>query len=67
MNRLQCKHCNGPISEDDERCPQCGIPLMPGQHKASSRRFILFFILLVIFCLFMMIWLPPDWHRWVTR
>jgi len=61
MNQSVCKHCGGPISHSDLNCPNCGIPLLAGKKSSSQRKFILFFIAVVLFCAFMILWLPPDW------
>lgn len=65
MRNLECKHCGGSLDADDKNCPHCGIPLPPNFGKAPQRKFILYFIALVIFCLVMIIWLPPDWTRFI--
>ena len=72
MNDLKCKHCGGNIAANDLQiqdpaCPHCGIPLPPNMGKHPQRKFILFFIGLTIFCVVMILWLPPDWTRFIKR
>ncbi len=61
INKLNCKHCGGEVNIGDKNCANCGIPLPPDLGKHPQRKFILFFIAVVIFCLFMIYWLPPNW------
>ena len=61
MNKLNCKHCGGDVNVGDKTCPNCGIPLPKNLGKNRQKKFILFFIAVVLFCLFMIYWLPPDW------
>ncbi len=61
MRELTCKHCNGKVSDistNDQKCPNCGMPLPPNLDASPRKRFKLWFIALVIFCIAMMIWLP---------
>jgi hypothetical protein len=67
MNKLACKHCGGSVEPGDANCPNCGIPLPPNIGKYPQRKFILYFIALVIFCFVMIIWLPPDWTRFIGK
>ncbi len=61
MSHLHCKHCDGKVSAEDEICPHCGIPLPPEHGREKQTIFRYWFIALLIFCLFMMFWLPPNW------
>lgn len=65
MKKMTCKHCGGEISVGDPVCPHCGIPLPPNLGGFSQRKFVIFFIALVIFCFVMIVWLPPDWTRFI--
>ena len=65
MMDLKCKHCGGNITLGDEICSHCGIPLPPNFGKHPQKKFILFFIGLTVFCIGMIIWLPPDWTRFI--
>lgn len=67
MKQLVCKHCGGAIEAGDKTCTHCGIPLPPNLGKSSQRKFVLFFIALIIFCFIMIIWLPPDWTRFMGK
>ncbi len=61
MMNLKCNHCDGDVGESDKICPNCGIPLPPNLATQRQRKFLIFFVIVVVFCLFMMVWLPPDW------
>ncbi len=63
---VQCRNCNTQVSEEDTRCPGCGIPLPPNHAKRRQRRFLVMFILVVLFCIIMMLWLPPDWSNFIS-
>jgi len=65
MKNLTCKHCGSSVEAGDENCSHCGIPLPPDYGKSPQKKFVLFFIGLVIFCLVMLLWLPPDWTRFI--
>jgi len=58
MKGPSCKHCGGIVNVGDKTCPHCGIPLPPNLGKSSQRKFILWFIAIVVFC-FIMIYLLP--------
>ena len=65
MKNLTCKHCGGGIKMGEEYCSHCGIPLPPDLGQSPLKKFKLFFIALVIFCIGMIIWLPPDWTHFI--
>lgn len=48
---------------DLSACPYCNTPT-PGQQDpettGTKKRFIRYFVILVIFCIFMILWLPRD-------
>lgn len=67
MRKLVCKHCGGDTEASDKACSHCGIPLPPDHGKNSQRKFILFFIALVIFCAVMVIWLPRDLLQYLGK
>mgnify|MGYP000565370713 CR=1 FL=1 len=67
MSQLNCKHCGGKIEAEESACQHCGLPLPPNHAKQKQRTFVVWFVILVLFCLFMMIWLPPDWSPLVNR
>jgi predicted nucleic acid-binding Zn ribbon protein len=56
-----CNHCGRDVKAEDEVCANCGIPLPPNHADQRQKTFIRWFIVLVIFCVFMMWWIPPDW------
>lgn len=61
MRELKCEHCNTDVNMGDKSCSGCGTPLPPDFGQHPQRRFIYWFIALVILCFFMMYWLPPNW------
>jgi len=65
MREINCKQCDGKVEIGDKNCPNCGIPLPPNLGKYPQKNFILFFIALIIFCIFMIIWLPPNWTQFM--
>lgn len=65
MIDLVCNHCGGSVEAGDVKCAHCGIPLPPNFASLPQRRFILYFIGLVVFCFVVMFWLPPDWTRFI--
>ncbi|RLA21444.1 MAG: protein DnrP [Gammaproteobacteria bacterium] len=67
MSNLSCKHCGRAVEEDDQTCPNCGIPLPPKHGQQRQRSFVFWFIGIVIFCFVMMFWLPPDWSPFVDK
>lgn len=67
MSELTCKHCGGQVQAEQRICPNCGIPLPPNHATQKQRVFIRWFIALVIFCVFMMMWLPPDWSPLIRQ
>ena len=67
MKGLTCKHCGGNVETGEKTCSHCGMPLPADLGKSPQRKFILFFIALIIFCAVMILWLPPDWSRFLQR
>lgn len=63
MNEITCKHCGHPFDEQQnpKYCPTCNFPT-PAQQESdlgkSKNIYIYLFIGLVIFCAFMIVWLP---------
>ncbi|MCF6190986.1 MAG: DUF2116 family Zn-ribbon domain-containing protein [Cocleimonas sp.] len=58
MREIICNHCNNTISLDDKTCPSCGMPLSTKQQASPQRKFIFWFIFVVVFSFAMMIILP---------
>ncbi len=67
MHKCICKHCSHRVVAEDIRCAGCGIPLPPSHAKSSHKKFVIFFIGIVIFCVFMIIWLPPSWSSFLDK
>ena len=62
MSNLVCNHCGGNVEAGDEKCAHCGMPLPPNFARSPQKKFILYFIALVIFCAVMIVLLPQDWY-----
>ncbi len=63
MSKIICYHCSQEFDENKRFCPRCNAPTVVQQKKERnmpSKRFIYFFIALIIFCLFMILWLPRE-------
>ncbi|MBT3203203.1 MAG: hypothetical protein HOM14_02380 [Gammaproteobacteria bacterium] len=61
MSEIRCFHCSQSYDEQLNHCPYCHAPSPAQQDRNLEQRkhkFVYFFIGLVIFCGFMMIWLP---------
>jgi hypothetical protein len=65
MRNLNCEHCGGNVEAGDASCFHCGMPLPPDFGQSSQKKFVLYFIALIILCTVMIIWLPPDWTRFI--
>lgn len=61
MKEATCNHCGMAFDAQLSTCPYCRTPT-PRQadlEKSDTvRKFIRFFVILVIFCIVMVIWLP---------
>ncbi len=64
MSLLRCFYCSKPLAETDQTCPHCQAHVEQLQKEqntdARKKRFIMWFVLLCIFCGGMMLWLPRD-------
>lgn len=63
MKDMHCNHCGRVIDEEMRFCPYCNTPT-PKQKELETRetqkRFIRYFLILIIFCIIMVLWLPRD-------
>lgn len=63
MKETNCNHCGQAFDEEIRVCPCCKTPT-PHQKDLETakiqKKFIRFFVILVIFCIIMMLWLPRD-------
>jgi len=61
MSEISCQHCGYKFEEQQCYCPSCRTPT-PDQQRLNfaklKRKIIYAFIGLVIFCAFMIVWLP---------
>jgi len=59
-----CLYCYNRVTAqgDDHLCPSCGMPLprqpASSRKKKTQRLFVIGFIILVVICLFIIVWLP---------
>lgn len=61
MKDIICPRCGMTIAASRAHCPLCGTALgNPSQptHNKAQRRFIVWFVLLTLFCLALALWLP---------
>lgn len=61
MSNVRCIYCGESIPEHMENCPHCNSPShfqVMGKNSRTQKRFIRYFILLVVFLAIMIIWLP---------
>lgn len=63
MKEMNCNHCGKAFDEEMLFCPNCNTPT-PKQKDletaGTQNLFIRFFVILVVFCIIMMLWLPRD-------
>lgn len=60
-HQRQCENCHGAISQHAKICSQCGIPCPPERNARNTWHgisFPMFVVLVSIFCLLMILWLP---------
>ncbi|PLY14168.1 MAG: protein nirD [Sedimenticola sp.] len=61
MKEVDCLYCGNRIPNDSAHCPHCGAVSHfqeRGYRSGVRKRFIIFFIGLVLFCLFFAFYLP---------
>jgi predicted nucleic acid-binding Zn ribbon protein len=58
MRQLSCNHCNNIVKSGEKICTSCGMPLPTKQQASPQRKFIYWFIFVVIFSFAMMVLLP---------
>ena len=61
MGKVRCLYCGASIADDIEFCSACGKPShyqQRGPSISKQTRFIVYFILLVVFVAVMVVWLP---------
>ena len=63
MKETTCRHCGYDFDDALPRCPYCDTPAP--QHtdpdtEGRQKKFIAFFVVLVVFCLLMVFLLPRD-------
>lgn len=63
MKEMNCNHCGNTFDEEMRFCPYCNTPT-PKQKDletaGTQKNFIRFLVILVVFCIVMMLWLPRD-------
>lgn len=63
MTQSTCHHCGYDFDDALTKCPNCETPAPHHDDTdtaARSKRFVAFFVVLVIFCLLMVFMLPRD-------
>ncbi len=61
MKEITCPRCGQSMSEGYTQCPLCGTAIEeqpPSTYNAAQKRYIVWFVLLSIFCLVVALWLP---------
>ncbi|WP_293267820.1 hypothetical protein, partial [Neptunomonas sp.] len=61
MSEITCSHCSKSFSDQRGYCPNCKTPTAAQKEKevhAAQKKFIRYFIALVVFCGVMIFWLP---------
>ncbi len=61
MSEIACSHCAKSFSEELGYCPHCKTPTVAQKEQninAAQKKFIRYFIALVVFCIIMILWLP---------
>ncbi len=60
-DQVNCLYCGKRIPADTSHCPHCGAVSHfqeKGYRAGVRKRFVIWFIVLVIFCGLMIVWLP---------
>ena len=58
---VKCLYCGAEIPEDSAHCPRCGAAShfqQRGYRAGVRKRFIIWLVVLTLFSLFMVFWLP---------
>ena len=61
MAQAQCRHCGHFIDDDATVCPYCATDrpaVADREREGSLKRFRFYYVLLFIFCLWMILYLP---------
>jgi predicted nucleic acid-binding Zn ribbon protein len=59
--RVDCLYCGKAIPDDASHCPHCGAVShyqKKGYRAGARGRFVVYFIILAILCIFFALWLP---------
>lgn len=51
MSENRCNHCGFEVKSELEKCPYCGSPLAQEKEGGTPKRFLVFFVLVVLLCL----------------
>ncbi len=63
MTETNCNHCGQAFDEEKRFCPYCNTPTPQQKDREAAetqKKFIRFLIVLAVFCIIMMLWLPRD-------
>jgi len=58
MAEKRCNHCGFDVPSGQDKCPNCGSPLPQDKEDGSTRRFTVWFVIIVLFSLAMVVILP---------
>ena len=63
MKEMTCNHCGRAFDEEQHFCPYCHNPTPQQKDREtaeSQKKFLRFLVILVIFCIIMVFFLPRD-------
>lgn len=58
MTETRCNHCGFDVPAGLDKCPNCGTSRTPKVDDPSVKRFLLVFVIIVVFALAMVLVLP---------
>ena len=60
MKETNCNHCGKAFDEAMRYCPYCNTPTPKQKELETQKKFIRYFLILIVFCIIMVLWLPRD-------
>lgn len=61
QDQVKCLYCGGDVPAESADCPHCGAPShfqQQGENPRRQRRFLIFVIIVTLFCAVMIVYLP---------
>ncbi len=58
MKEVTCSQCGQMMPDSYSRCPVCGQTIDNRVQSTAQKRFVVWFVLLTIFCVVLALWLP---------